>query len=144
MLTKIKIHLLYHEFSKKNTIVRRFVNIALAWEGHLNINMFTLQTQSQKPRRDFIQQNKLRNEEKRKTSNPEYVDENMVYDAKYKYMPRLYIEEVRDSDLNKLIRDMLVFQKKKYVQLMDNYYILLIQFYMQEHPIYAIDLQQLC
>ena len=62
----------------------------------------------------FIEHEDLSKDNKKyKKSIPEYIDETTVYDAKYKYLPERTIQQVSDDDLNKLIRDMVVFEKKR-------------------------------
>ena len=111
VLTKYLDRLLNFEiFTKRKSLVRHTVNMALAWERHLNIHKFGISERYSKPTRTFI-----RGKNENKTANPEYVDQDVVYDAKYKYISQLKLgsHTVEDSDLNKLMRDMLVFEKKQ-------------------------------
>ena len=111
VLTKYLDRLLTFEmFTRRQALVRHTVNISLAWERHLNIHKFHISERYSKPTRTFI-----RSASENKTANPEYVDQDSVYDAKYKYLSQLKLgsHTVADSDLNKLMRDMLVFDKKQ-------------------------------
>lgn len=100
-------------FRKRNVTLRHFVNISKVWEWYLNKYKFQIPIDSDKQKRDFIEQKNLSfTSEKYKTSEPDYVDEAIVYDAKYKYLSTRSVQQVLDSDLNKLIRDMVVFEKK--------------------------------
>jgi len=99
----------YHAWDTSNLLVQQVLNMPHIWEQYLYKYTFGEPSDFQKPSTVFLEENDTKS---KKNAEPEYVDENAVYDAKYKRLEKFSIMKVSDSDINKLLRDMLVYNRK--------------------------------
>lgn len=99
----------YHEWDKSKIVVQQVLNMPHIWEQYLYKYTFKQPTDYQKPSEIFLEEYDTKSKKK---AEPEYVDENVVYDAKYKRLDTFSIMEVSDGDINKLLRDMLVYNRQ--------------------------------
>ena len=99
----------YHAWDTSKLVVQQVLNMPHIWEQYLYKHTFGEPSDFQKPSTVFLEENDTKS---KKNAEPEYVDENAVYDAKYKRLEKFSIMKVSDSDINKLLRDMLVYNRK--------------------------------
>ena len=112
----------YHAWDTSNLVVQHVLNMPHTWEQYLYKYTFDEDSDYHKPSAVFLKECDTKNKNKTKgegsddanvkKAEPEYVDENAVYDAKYKRLDKFSITKVSDSDINKLLRDMLVYNRK--------------------------------
>ena len=70
-------------------------------------NYFDVAATFSKPSMIYLEES----EQESKKSEPEFVDAEAVYDAKYKRIHHLSMAKVDDNDINKLLRDMLTYNR---------------------------------
>lgn len=108
-LYKLVLRLLdMNEYSNERSVLRKALNVTTAWESYLKEEYYN--TAELKPRKVYIDSIGFE-----KSSNPDLLLEDRVIDAKYKTLGSLeYIksDEINDSDLDKLLRDMFCFEKE--------------------------------
>jgi hypothetical protein len=94
-------------WSSNTLIVRTVLNMPLVWEQYLYRNYFDVAATFSKPSMIYLEES----EQENKKSEPEFVDAEAVYDAKYKRIHHLSMAKVDDNDINKLLRDMLTYNR---------------------------------
>ena len=101
-------------WSSDNFIVRDVLSMPHVWEQYLYKNYFNVDMTFSKPSLIYLEvgeDSKKKSEKYVKRSEPEFVDGDAVYDAKYKRISTLSMANVKDDDINKLLRDMLTHER---------------------------------
>lgn len=94
-------------WSSNTFTVRTVLNMPLVWEQYLYRNYFDVESTFAKPSTIYLEES----EHETKRAEPEFVDGKAVYDAKYKKIHYLSMAKVDDNDINKLLRDMLTYNR---------------------------------